>query len=97
MTDHSLRRLEEVTDTAIIAQAQAQEVRYTRNMAWLQAHAAEVYPQHRGKHLCIAAETLFVGETPEEAWARATAAHPEDDGRFLYYVPREALARIYAS
>ena len=52
-------------------------------MAWFQAHAAEVYPQHRGKHLCIAAETLFVGDTPEEAWARATAAHPEDDGRFL--------------
>ena len=78
-----------------VGTAHAQEARYTRNMAWFQAHAAEVYPQHRGKHLCIAAETLFVGDTPEEAWALATAAHPEDDGRFLYYVPREALARIY--
>ena len=34
--------------------------------------------------------------TPEEAWALATAAYPDDDGRFLYYVSREALARIYA-
>lgn len=90
------RRLEDVTDTALIAQAQAQAARYARNMAWFQAHAVALYPQYRGKHLCIAAETLFVGDTPAEAWALATAAHPEDDGRFLYYVPREALARIYA-
>lgn len=88
--------LEEVTDPISIAQAQAQEERCTRNVAWLQAHAAEIYPRYRGKHICIAGEELFVADTPEEAWARATAAHPEDDGRFLYYIPREVLARIYA-
>jgi hypothetical protein len=93
---HAALTLEEVTDPTAMAQAQAQGARCARNMAWLQAHAAEVYPRYRGKHLCIAGETLFVADTPEEAWALATAAHPEDDGRFLYYVPREVLARIYA-
>jgi hypothetical protein len=88
--------LEEVTDPTAIAQAQAQGARCARNMAWLQAHSAEIYPRYRGKHLCIAGEALFVADTPEKAWALATAAHPEDDGRFLYYVPCEALARIYA-
>ena len=61
-----------------------------------QAHAAEIYPRYRGKPLCIAGEALFVADTPEEAWPLATAAYPEDDGQFLYYVPRKALARIYA-
>jgi hypothetical protein len=28
--------------------------------------------------------------------ALATAAHPEDDGRFVHYIPREKVARIYA-
>jgi hypothetical protein len=27
--------------------------------------------------------------TPEEARALAAAAHPEDDGRFVRYIPRE--------
>lgn len=96
MSDHPALILEEVTDPSTIAQAQAQGERSTRNITWLQAHATEIYPRYRGKHLCIAGETLFVADTPEEAWGLATAAYPEDDGRFLYYIPREALARIYA-
>jgi hypothetical protein len=96
MSDHPALILEEVTDRAAIAQVQAQGERCARNMAWLQAHAAEIYPRYCGKHLCIAGETLFVVDTPEEVWALATAAYPDDDGRFLYYVSREALARIYA-
>jgi hypothetical protein len=83
MSDHPALILEEVMDPAIIAQAQAQAARCARNMAWLQAQAAEIHPRYRGKHLCIAGETLFVADTPEEAWALATAAYPEDDGRFL--------------
>jgi hypothetical protein len=34
---------------------------------------------------------------PEEAWAWATTAHPEDDGSFIRYIPREKVARIYAN
>jgi hypothetical protein len=88
--------MEEVTDAEELAKAQAQRERFDRNAAWLQAHVAEVYARYRGKCICIAGEELFVADTPEEALALATAAHPEDDGRFLRYIPREKLVRIYA-
>jgi hypothetical protein len=29
--------------------------------------------------------------------ALAQAAHPDDDGSFMQYIPREKLARIYAN
>ena len=88
--------MEEVTDPIALAQARAQRERFDRNSAWLQAHIAEIYTRYRGKCICIAGEELFVADTPEEALALATAAHPEDDGRFLRYIPREKLDRIYA-
>jgi len=88
--------MEEVTDPEELAKAQAQRKRFDRNSAWLQAHIAEIYARYRGKCICIAGEELFVADTPEEALALATAAHPEDDGRFLRYIPREKLDRIYA-
>lgn len=88
--------MEEVTDPEELAKAQAQRERFDRNAAWLQAHASEVYTRHRGKCICIAGEELFVADTPVEAMALAKAAHPEDDGFFLRYIPRERLARIYA-
>ena len=87
--------LVEITDPAAVAHFQAQQARFARNAAWLQAHATEIYPRYRGKHICVAGAALFVGDTPAEAWALATAAHPDDDGRFLYYIPREPLARVY--
>ena len=88
--------MEEVTDPEELAKAQAQRQRFDRNSAWLQAHVAEIYTRYRGKCICIAGEELFVADTPEEALALATAAHPEDDGRFLRYIPREKLDRSYA-
>jgi hypothetical protein len=88
--------MEEVTDPEELAKARAQRERFDRNAAWLQAHGAEIYPRYRGKCLCIAGEELFVADTAVEALALATTAHPEDDGRFLHYVPREKVARIYA-
>jgi hypothetical protein len=89
--------MEEVTDPEELARAQAQRQRFDRNAAWLQAHGAEIYPRYRGRFICIAGEELFVANTPEEARALATAAHPEDDGRFVRYIPREKVARIYAN
>lgn len=88
--------MEEVTDPEELAQARAQRELFDRNSAWLQAHATEVFSRHRGKCICIAGEELFVADTPEEALALAKAAHPDDDGRFVHYIPREKLARIYA-
>ena len=89
--------MEEVTDPEELARARAQRERFDRNSAWLQAHAADVYAHYRGKCICVAGEELFVADTLEEAYALATAAHPEDDGSFVLYIPREKVARIYAN
>ena len=86
--------MEEVTDPVELAKAQAQWERCDRNTAWLQAHASEIYTRYRGKCICIAGEGLFVADTSGEAWALAIVAHPEDDGRFMHYIPREQLTRI---
>jgi hypothetical protein len=88
--------MEEVTDPEELARARQQDERFQRNLAWMKAHASEVYSGHRGKYVCIAGEELFVAETPQQVRALANAAHPEDDGYFLQYIPREKMARIYA-
>jgi hypothetical protein len=88
--------LEEVTDPVELEQARAQDARFARNWAWFEVHAAEIYAAHRGKCICIAGAELFVADTPEEALAMATAAHPDDNGRFTRLIPRERMARIYA-
>jgi hypothetical protein len=87
--------MEEMTDPDELAKAQGQRERFDRNAAWLQAHAAEVYTRYRGKCICVAGEELFVADTAEEVLAHAKAAHPDDDGRFVHYIPREKVARIY--
>jgi hypothetical protein len=89
--------MEEVTDLEELAKARAQRERFDRNAAWLHAHATEVYSRYRGKCICIAGEELFAADTPEAALTLASAAHPEDDGRFVHYIPREKLARVYAN
>ena len=88
--------MEDMLDPAALAQARVQDERYKRNFAWFQAHAAEIFTRHRGKCICIAGEELFVADTPEAVIAQAMAAHPEDDGSFIHYIPRQKVARIYA-
>jgi len=88
--------MEVVTDPAELAQARTQREQFDRNAAWLQAHAAEVYSRFRGKCICIAGEELFAADTAKAALVLATIAHPEDKGRFVHYIPREKLARVYA-
>ena len=92
-------QITEVTDPIELARAQVQREKFDRNAAWLQAHAAEIYQEekYRGKCICIAGEELFVADTPEEADALGNAAHPEDDGSFIRYIPREKAVRIYAN
>src|SRR5947208_14727245 len=89
-----LKTMVEVTDPEELARARAQRERFDRNAAWLQAHASEVY-SHRGKFICVAGEALFVADSAPEALAMGKAAHPDDDGSFVQYVPLEKLARIY--
>ena len=67
-----------------------------RSTAWLQANLVDVYSKHRGKVICVAGEELFVGDTATEAIALAKSVHPDDDGFFTRYIPKERLPRIYA-
>lgn len=89
--------MEIVTDPVELAKARVQDARFERNWAWFNARAAEIYKEHRGKCLCIAGQELFVADTPEEVLALAKAAHPDDDGRFTRYIPKERTYRIYAN
>ena len=79
------------------AKANAQRARYERNLAWLEAHGQEVYAQHRGRHICVAGQELFVADTVQEVLALARAAHPEDDGPVLWYLSPLPGPRIYAN
>jgi hypothetical protein len=87
--------MEEVTDPVELAKFGARQAQFDLNWAWFEQHAQEIYRAHRGKCLCIAGAELFVGDTPEEVIALATAAHPEDEGRFTRYIPKERLAHVY--
>ncbi len=86
----------EVTDADELAQARKQRKQFDRNSAWLQHNIASIYTQHRGKCICIAGQEVFVANTTMEAIAQATAAHPDDEGWFTRYIPKEMVARIYA-
>jgi hypothetical protein len=86
--------MEEVTDPAEIAAFEARWAQAQRNSDWLQAHAHEIYTQHRGKFIVVAGEELFIGATTEEALALARAAHPEDEGRIIRYIYLKKMARI---
>jgi len=98
LDQHNSIVMEEVTDAQGLAETRARRERFDRNSAWLQMHAKEVYTRYRGKCICIAAEELFVADTPEEVLAQARAAHPEEDGSILIrYIPSQKMARIYAN
>ena len=88
--------MEEVTYPEELTKAQAQRERFDRNFAWFQEHATEIFARHRGKCIVIAGEEVFAADTPAEAGALADAAHPEDDGSFIHYIPKQKLARVYA-
>jgi hypothetical protein len=89
--------MEEVTDLEELTKARAQRQRFDRNFAWFKEHAAEIFARARGKCICIAGEELFIAETPEAVMTLAQVAHPDDDGSFMQYIPREKLTRIYAN
>lgn len=86
----------EVTDPIEIAAAQEQRKQFDRNSQWLEAHASEVFSKHRGRHICIAGQELFVANNVREAVQQARAAHPDDKGWFTSYIPVEKVPRIYA-
>jgi hypothetical protein len=88
--------IEEVTDPDEIARIKAQDERARLNSGWLQAHWPDLLPAARGKFIAVAGQEAFIADRPEEAWAMAKAAHPDDDGVIDQYVRPEAGPRIYA-
>ena len=89
--------VEELTDPEELMRARTSRQRFDRNSIWFQEHATELYRNYRGRCVCIAGEELFVADTAEQAIAEAATAHPEDTGRFVHYIPRERLPRIYGN
>lgn len=89
--------VEEITDPMVLEAARGQRERFDRNVAWLEAHGDEIFAQYRGKCICVAGQELFAADSAPEALALARAAHPDDDGRFVYRVPTEKLIRVYAN
>jgi hypothetical protein len=89
--------IEEVTDPAEIARIREQDERARRNSDWLQAHWPEIVSRARGRHVAVAGQEAFIADTADEAYALATAAHPDDDGLLLKYVRAERGPRIYAN
>jgi hypothetical protein len=73
----------------------ARDSRFEGNRTWFRTCAQAIYAAPHGRCICIAGQQLFVADAPEEVLNLATAAHPEDDGRFLVYIPRDKLLRIY--
>ena len=88
--------IEEVTDPAEIDRHKAQRERARRNRDWLQTHWSELLPDARGKFVAVAGQEAFIADTPEEAWAMAKKAHPDDDGAIDQHVRPEPGPRIYA-
>lgn len=86
----------EVMPPAEAAGTREASVQFQRNSFWLQQHWGELLPQARGKHLAVAGQEAFLADSAAEAIARARAAHPEDKGIHVYYLPTHQGPLIYA-
>ena len=89
-------QMQDVTDADELAKARKQREQFDRNSVWLQGNISNIYAKHRGKCICVAGQEVFVADTASEAIGQATAAHPDDEGWFTRYIPKEKVARIYA-
>src|SRR5262245_14438764 len=83
---------EVVTDPDEIEQIRQQHEQAKLNIDWLHTHWHEVLPQAFGKYVAVAGQTAFIGDDPVETRARAVAAHPDDVGVYLHYVPADFSA-----
>jgi hypothetical protein len=97
LTELSKITIDEVTDPAEIARAQAQHERHRRNVDWLESHWDGLLPQARGRFVAIANQQASIADTAQEAWAWIKSHHADDNGAFVHYVPRHTGPRIYAN
>jgi hypothetical protein len=77
---------EVTTDPTANAQDRVRHESSRRNADWLQSHWDDLLPRAIGKFLVVAGQEAFVAETWQDAWSRASAAHPNDAGAFAQYV-----------
>ncbi len=89
--------MEEMTDPVEIERTRAQKHLFDRNWQWFVAQVPAIYETYRGKSICIAGQEVFAADTAKEALDLATAAHPQDNGRFLMHIPTEKMVRIYVA
>jgi len=60
---------------------------------WLSAHAQEIEAQWRGKFIAVANRQLFIGESREDAEAKAKAAFPDYDP-IVEYIPWKRQVKV---
>ena len=60
MAEQSTLILEEITDPAELARAQAQDERHRRNQEWLAAHWSSLLPRARGQFVAVARQEAFI-------------------------------------
>jgi hypothetical protein len=88
--------IEAVDDPTGAGPIRDQIERGRRNMEWLSNHWEDVLPRARGRFLAVAGQEAHMADSPDAAWAWAQAAHPEDDGALVQFVPARQGPRIYA-
>ncbi len=85
-----------ITEEERVANIAANE-QFQLNLAWWNAHVAEIRDAHTGKFVCVAGQELFVGDDPVEVVARAKAAHPNPGhGFFSLYLSPHRGPKIHA-
>ena len=81
-------------DPALIARIKARDEKAQRNRDWLDAHLGELLPRAYDKLVAVAGQEALIAETEAEAKAWARAAHPEDDGLVIRYIPPEHVMSL---
>jgi len=83
----------EISDPEELARSRVQRERSDRNWTWFNEHIDDIYATFLGKCICVSEGEVFAADTSLEAIAMAKAAHPDDDGRFIFRIPREKAIR----
>ena len=95
--DRYVMTVEEIADPELAARLRRQAAQFRRNREWLALRTHEVCSQHRGRHVAVAGEELFVADTSDQALSEARAAHPGDEGVFVRHIPSTKMQWIYAN
>lgn len=97
MTQQNSIVIEEISDPQELAEARERREHFDRNSAYFQLYSQDIYQKYRGKCVLIAGEELYVADTPEQAWEIAERVHPEDGGKFVHYIPKQKVIRLYGN